>query len=86
MIFMWMPETKQRTLEELDYIFAVPTWKHMRYQVFEVLPWWFRRYILRQNVHLEPLYKLDHIGRQGDIDVEKSGFLSIFKRSASRQK
>lgn len=32
MIFLWVPETKQRTLEELDYVFAVPTAKHMKYQ------------------------------------------------------
>ncbi|KAL2814236.1 hypothetical protein BDW59DRAFT_176517 [Aspergillus cavernicola] len=62
MIFFWVPETKQRTLEELDYIFAVPTRTHMRYQLFEVLPWWFKRYVLRQkNAHLEPLYKFDHV-------------------------
>ncbi|KAL4866163.1 hypothetical protein BDV12DRAFT_199483 [Aspergillus spectabilis] len=62
MIFLWVPETKQRTLEELDYIFAVPTRTFMRYQVFQVLPWWFKRYVLFQkNAHLEPLYKLDHV-------------------------
>lgn len=61
MIFLWVPETKQRTLEELDYIFAVPTRVHMHYQVTKVLPWWFKRYIFRQNVELEPLYKLDHL-------------------------
>ncbi|KAL3479274.1 hypothetical protein BJX99DRAFT_222811 [Aspergillus californicus] len=62
MIFLWVPETKQRTLEELDYIFAVPTRTHMSYQVFEVLPWWFKRYVLRQkNAHLRPLYQFDHI-------------------------
>lgn len=62
MIFIWVPETKQRTLEELDYIFAVPTRKHVRYQVFEVLPWWIKRYIfLQKNAHLEPLYKFDHV-------------------------
>ncbi|KAL9137568.1 MAG: hypothetical protein Q9175_001222 [Cornicularia normoerica] len=57
MIFLWVPETKQRTLEELDYIFAVPTRQHMRYQVTEVLPWAFHRYILRKDVVLRPLYK-----------------------------
>lgn len=61
MIFLWVPETKQRTLEELDYIFAVPTRVHMKYQVTKALPYWFRRYIFRQNVELEPLYKFDHI-------------------------
>ncbi|KAL2050299.1 hypothetical protein ABVK25_009407 [Lepraria finkii] len=57
MIFLWVPETKQRTLEELDYIFAVPTRRHMQYQVTEVLPYAFRRFILRKDVELRPLYK-----------------------------
>ncbi|KAL3493629.1 hypothetical protein BJX62DRAFT_70622 [Aspergillus germanicus] len=62
MIFFWVPETKQRTLEELDYIFAVPTRTHMRYQLRQVLPWWIRRYVLFQkNARLEPLYKFDHV-------------------------
>ena len=61
MIFLWVPETKQRTLEELDYIFGVPTRRHMYYQVFEVLPWAFKRYILRKNVELAPLYKFQKV-------------------------
>ncbi|OKL63218.1 hypothetical protein UA08_01311 [Talaromyces atroroseus] len=61
MIFLWMPETKQRTLEELDYIFAVPTRRHMRYQVGTALPYWIKRYIFRRNVTLKPLYHFDHI-------------------------
>lgn len=77
MIFLWVPETKQRTLEELDYIcksvgpvcwssakaryaVGVPTRRHMRYQVFEVLPWAFKRYILRKDVEIAPLYKFQH--------------------------
>lgn len=60
MIFLWVPETKQRTLEELDYIFAVPTRKHMVYQITEALPYWYKRYILRnRNAKLRPLYHLD---------------------------
>ncbi|KAI5291262.1 hypothetical protein KEM55_008384 [Ascosphaera atra] len=60
MIFFWVPETKQRTLEELDYIFAVPTRKFMYYQTFKVLPWWVKRYIFRRkDAYLEPLYKFD---------------------------
>ncbi|KAF2871278.1 hypothetical protein BDV95DRAFT_595142 [Massariosphaeria phaeospora] len=58
MIFLWLPETKQRTLEELDYVFAVPTKTHMKYQVGKNLPWWFKRYVLHRP-HLEKplLYK-----------------------------
>lgn len=60
MIFLWLPETKQRTLEELDYIFAVPTRVFMRYQVTKSLPWWLRRWVLFQkDATLEPLYQLD---------------------------
>jgi len=73
MIFLFVPETKQRTLEELDYVFAVHVRKHMRYQVFTALPWWFRRYILRKKVQLEPLYRFDLMpggsdGRRREID------------------
>lgn len=59
MIFLWVPETKQRTLEELDYIFAVPTRTHMHYQITKALPWFFNKYIMRRDVVLEPLYKFD---------------------------
>jgi len=60
MIFLWVPETKQRTLEELDYIFAVPTRKHMNYQVTVALPWWINRYIfMRRGPDLPPLYHFD---------------------------
>lgn len=60
MIFLFVPETKQRTLEELDYVFAVPTHTHARYQVTKALPWWFKRWVLfRKDAKLEPLYKFD---------------------------
>ncbi|KAI2615166.1 hypothetical protein GGR54DRAFT_311083 [Hypoxylon sp. NC1633] len=64
MIFLWMPETKQRTLEELDYVFAVPTSVFVKYNSTKVLPWWFKRYILSQrDAVLEPLY---HFSRPDD--------------------
>lgn len=60
LIFCFVPETKQRTLEELDYVFAVPTHTHARYQITKALPWWFKRYVLfRKDAKLEPLYKFD---------------------------
>ncbi|KDR75660.1 hypothetical protein GALMADRAFT_97411 [Galerina marginata CBS 339.88] len=61
MIFLLVPETKQRTLEELDYVFAVPTSKHMSYQTKISLPYWIRRYVLLQNVQLSPLYSFDEV-------------------------
>ncbi|MCJ1312526.1 hypothetical protein MMC25_006200 [Agyrium rufum] len=60
MIFLFVPETKQRTLEELDYVFAVPTRTHMKYQLTKALPWWIKTYVLFQKGHkLEPLYHFD---------------------------
>ncbi|PNS15311.1 hypothetical protein CAC42_5482 [Sphaceloma murrayae] len=60
MIFLFVPETKQRTLEELDYIFGVPGTQFIKYQTSEALPWWFNRWILwKRNVELRPLYKQD---------------------------
>ena len=70
MIFFWVPETKQRTLEELDYIFAVPTRVHMRYQLSTALPYWVKRYIFRMSVELEPLYKLDHLAAGDEVTAE----------------
>lgn len=60
MILLWLPETKQRTLEELDYIFAVPTRVFMKYQLTQTVPWWFRRWVLMdKKAVLQPLYQLD---------------------------
>jgi MFS family permease len=60
MIFFWVPETKQRTLEELDYVFAVPTSKFAKYQTTVALPWWIKRYVLWQrNAELKPLYHFE---------------------------
>ncbi|KAL2363587.1 hypothetical protein RJZ56_003515 [Blastomyces dermatitidis] len=70
MIFLWVPETKQRTLEELDYIFAVPTRKHMSYQTFTALPYWVKRYIFRMKVELEPLYHFENIAEDENYKKE----------------
>ncbi|KAI9758167.1 MAG: hypothetical protein M4579_003141 [Chaenotheca gracillima] len=61
MIFFWVPETKQRTLEELDYVFAVPTTVHMKYHTSESLPYFFKRWVFfRKDATLKPLYKFEH--------------------------
>jgi len=60
MIFFLVPETKQRTLEELDYIFAVPVHTHANYQFSKFLPYIVKKYFLFQkNATLEPLYHFD---------------------------
>lgn len=62
MIWLWLPETKQRSLEELDYVFAVPTRTHMNFQISQAMPWFFRRYVFRKtNEPCPQLYKFDEI-------------------------
>lgn len=61
-IFFIVPETMKRTLEELDFIFGVPTRRHICYQVGTWLPWFIKKYIFFQRkAKLEPLYKLDGV-------------------------
>jgi MFS family permease len=76
MIFLWLPETKQRSLEELDYVFGVSTRRHMNYQLFEVLPWWFKTYILRRKGLPSPqLYRLagDNTALESELDRKTAG-------------
>ncbi|KAF7981549.1 hypothetical protein HWV62_33149 [Athelia sp. TMB] len=60
MIFLFVPETKQRTLEELDQVFSVPTRVFVRYQVTKALPYFFRRWVRwDRKAVLEPLYHVE---------------------------
>ncbi|KAK8090118.1 hypothetical protein PG997_005079 [Apiospora hydei] len=88
LIFFLVPETKQRTLEELDYVFGVPMGKFAAYQVTKATPWWFKRYVFFQkDAVLEPLYHVENDEHDSDradqhhstlrsspaeLDVEKS--------------
>lgn len=56
-ILLWVPETKQLTLEELDQVFSVPTNLYAGHQVKKAVPYFFKRYVFRQkSAHLEPLF------------------------------
>ncbi|EAU81614.1 sugar transporter [Coprinopsis cinerea okayama7 len=74
MIFFLMPETKQRTLEELDYVFAVPVAQHAKYQLSEFLPYWIRRWVLfRKDAKLRPLYDFEEVeGRRASDEKTSS--------------
>jgi hypothetical protein len=45
LIFLFLPETRMKTLDELDEVFSIPTSAFVRYQVTEYLPWFVRRYV-----------------------------------------
>ncbi|MBE7179903.1 MAG: sugar porter family MFS transporter, partial [Terriglobus roseus] len=56
LVFLFVPETRQRTLDELDEVFSIPTRRFIKYQTTTHLPWMARRYILRQTPgDLKPL-------------------------------
>ncbi|GHJ89089.1 hypothetical protein NliqN6_5491 [Naganishia liquefaciens] len=60
MIFHLVPETKALTLEELDYVFSVPSSTFIKYQYKYALPYWIKRWIFWQrNVRLQPMVVLD---------------------------
>jgi MFS family permease len=84
-IFLWVPETKQRTLEELDYIFAVPTRRFISYQTGTWLPWWFQRYVLwNKNAVLKPLYTFDD-GVVEDIRQQRNSVSAPTERTAVQE-
>ncbi|KAL2851246.1 hypothetical protein BJX68DRAFT_69698 [Aspergillus pseudodeflectus] len=55
LVLLFVPETKELTLEELDRVFSVSTRHHAAYQLRNAV-WHFRTWVLRQK--LEPLPKL----------------------------
>jgi len=58
-VLFTLPETKALTLEELDYVFSVPTAKHAAYQAKNFM-WCFKKYVLRKRVQpLPPLYQIN---------------------------
>lgn len=48
--------------QELDYVFAVKTSRHIAYQGKTFLPYWIKRWVLWQrDAKLEPLYNFDEV-------------------------
>ncbi|KAK5208261.1 hypothetical protein LTR41_006197 [Exophiala xenobiotica] len=81
MIFLWLPETKQRTLEELDYIFAIPTRTFMKHQCGTVAPWWIKTYIFRRKIGPCPsLWSFD-----GHVDNDQEFVETIRRQSQALQ-
>jgi sugar porter (SP) family MFS transporter len=65
MIFCFVRETKQLTLEELDQVFSVPTSQYLKYESTVWLPWFIKRYIMFQKVERPPpiIEKEDFVDR-----------------------
>ncbi|KAK3215978.1 hypothetical protein GRF29_8g1765939 [Pseudopithomyces chartarum] len=68
LVFLFVPETRLKTLEELDQVFMVPTRRFVVYQVTEYLPWWFERYVLQRNkAELKPV---DGVGGYQELEQD----------------
>jgi hypothetical protein len=73
MILLWVPETMQRTLEELDWVFAVPTTKFIKYQLTVAVPWWFKRYVFfNKTATKEPLYHFEAVAQSAPAKHHKN--------------
>ncbi|KAI9373475.1 hypothetical protein BJX61DRAFT_533140 [Aspergillus egyptiacus] len=67
LVLLFVPETKELTLEELDRVFSVPTRQHAAYQLRNAI-WHFRKWILRQK--LEPMPKLYKMAETSEPEVQ----------------
>lgn len=54
MIFCFLRETKQLTLEELDSVFNVPTKDYISHELFVWLPYFIKRHIFRNKSIVKP--------------------------------
>ncbi|RYP68713.1 hypothetical protein DL769_005434 [Monosporascus sp. CRB-8-3] len=74
-VLLFLPETKEKTLEELDAVFDVPVARIVRYGVAEFFYFW-SHYVLRQDI--EPpnppssrdniAYVREHFSKEGESD------------------
>lgn len=73
-VLCFLPETKGLSLEELDQVFSVPTRVHARWGLRQV-PYFVKKYILRQEVVKEELYHREGVqgmyDGQGEVNPEK---------------
>lgn len=68
LVFLFVPETRLKTLDELDAVFSVGTRRFVSYQMTEYLPWWTRRYVMRQKKAELPPLEVD--GEYRELDQE----------------
>ncbi|PNS16895.1 hypothetical protein CAC42_4859 [Sphaceloma murrayae] len=58
LVLLFLPETRQRSLEELDAVFSVATHKQAAHGLKQI-PFFFNKYLFRRDVKLDPLIDFD---------------------------
>ncbi|KAG8531043.1 uncharacterized protein KY384_004400 [Bacidia gigantensis] len=69
LVLFFLPETKGKTLEELDQVFSVPTHEHAAYGLRQI-PYFFQRYLFRRHVEPERLYERDDSAEDRDVGFD----------------
>lgn len=71
MIFCFVRETKQLTLEELDQVFSIPTKQFIGYEIKIWLPYFIKRHIFRRNIPKPPpiIEKESKSDSEGDVMI-----------------
>lgn len=54
MIFAFVRETKQLTLEEIDQVFSVPTKSYLNYEFTHSVPYFIKHTVLRKRIPKPP--------------------------------
>jgi hypothetical protein len=80
LVLFFLPETKEKTLEELDSVFSVPLRTHMRYGAAQI-PYFFKRFVLMQKGVKKP--KVPHL--EEEVEYEKETFAGDKERDATRR-
>jgi len=70
LILLFVRETKGKTLEELDQVFAVPAHVHAAYGLRQI-PYGIRKWVLRQNVQAEQLYEMEDDSIPDDLSKKE---------------
>lgn len=70
LVLLFLPETKGKTLEELDQVFSVPTHEHAAYGIRQI-GYFFKRFILRRHVEPERLYEPDDTPYGNDVGFDE---------------
>lgn len=80
LVFLLVEETKQRSLEELDHVFAVSKSEFMRFQTTSYLPWVIRKYIFGSLKPRPELYR-DFVW--GSVSMDARDLVSTHVESRS---